>query len=273
MCRSCGAGAYGADRHREEVWKAGRTCFASTQPTSGSASVASDPYYGVYSIDEFRGRELDDARRDRFFASGDEHVTSVRAALRGFLGPEFEPRAVLDYGCGVGRLLIPLAHGATRAVGVDVSPSMLAEARRNLDAAGLAGVELLTPVDLDKLTPEFDLVHSAIVLQHMPVREGERTVASLARLLRPGGAGALQVPTGARHRLRAFNAVMKLPGVSNVLNLVRGRPWSYPHMQMNVYDLSRLAVILQSCGVETIHVALEPPWGGYRSCTLYFRRG
>ena len=65
---------------------------------------------------------------------------------------------------------------------------------------------------------------------------------------------------------------MKLPLASNALNLVRGPAWAYPHMQMNVYGLSRLALILQARGVETIHVALAPPHGGYHSGTLYFRR-
>jgi SAM-dependent methyltransferase len=231
-----------------------------------------DPYYGVYSIDEFRGRELDKGARDRFFASGEEHVEALLVQLRRHFGPEFSPQIVLDYGCGVGRMLIPLARRTERATGVDVAPSMLAEARTNLTAAGLPDVELKEAGDLEHLAPEFDLVHSAIVLQHMPVRDGEQIVAALAKLLRPGGVGAIHLPIAGRRSLRVFNALMKLPWASNALNLMRGRAWSYPHMQMNVYDLSRVAVILHARGVETIYVALAPPHGGYQTCTLYFRR-
>ena len=231
-----------------------------------------DPYYGVWVDEDFRGRELDAEQRARFFASGEEHVAATLASLRELTGMTGEPQAVLDYGCGVGRVLIPLARHASRAVGVDVSPSMLAEARRNLDEAGHEGVELLAPDGLDRLAPEFDLVHSAIVLQHIPVREGERIVGALAGLLRPGGAGAIQLPIAARPSMRAFNALMKVPLASNVLNVVRGRHWSYPHMQMNVYDLSRLVVLLHGRGIETVHVCPARPEAGFQGCTLYFRR-
>jgi SAM-dependent methyltransferase len=228
-----------------------------------------DPYYGVYSIEDFRGRELDAGMRERFFASGEEHVDALFAQLQRYFGPECSPKAVLDYGCGVGRMLIPLARrSGGRAVGVDVSASMLAEARSNLGGAGLGHVELVGVGELDRLSAEFDLVHSAIVLQHVPVREGERIVGVLAGLLRPGGVGAIHVPIAGRGRLRVFNALMKLPLASNLLNLARGRDWSYPHMQMNVYDLGRLVLGLQRRGIHTIHVAVAPPYGGYHSCTL-----
>jgi hypothetical protein len=57
-----------------------------------------------------------------------------------------------------------------------------------------------------------------------------------------------------------------------VLNVVRRRPWSYPHMQMNVYNLSRLAHLLRARGVEEIHVRLHESFSGYESCTIVFRR-
>ena len=231
-----------------------------------------DPYYGVYSVDEFRGKGLDASNRDRFFASGEEHVSAVLAGVRELIDADYHPSAVLDYGCGVGRVLIPLARLADRAVGVDVSPSMLAEARNNLAAAGLTEVELVEPSQLERLTPEYDLVHSAIVLQHVPVRDGERIVSALAGLLRPGGIGVIHLPIGAQRGLRLFNELMRLPLAANILNLVRGRPWSYPHMQMNVYDLSRLMLVLRGQGVQVVHLTLAPRSGGYDACSLYFRR-
>jgi SAM-dependent methyltransferase len=231
-----------------------------------------DPYYGVYSIDDFRGRDLDADRRERFFVSGEEHVKGVLAQARRLFDPEFSPDAVLDYGCGVGRVLIPFAHRARCVVGVDVSPSMLAEARRNLTAAGFREVDLVVPADLGMSSPKFDLVHSALVLQHIPVREGEHILTTLAGLLRPGGVAAIQLPIGALRRLRLFNALMKLPLAPGALNVARGRPWSYPHMQMNVYDLSRLVVLLRREGVAMVHVVPAPPSGGYEACTLYFGR-
>ena len=232
-----------------------------------------DPYYGVWAIEEMRGKRPAGEIWTRFFASGEEHVTSLLERVREVTGPDFKPRRVLDFGCGVGRLLVPLARTAEGAVGVDVSPSMLAEARRNCEALGAANVELMAPSELDGLAPEFDLVHSALVLQHMPVRAGEQVLGRLAGLLRPGGAGAVQVTIGGARQLRAYNLLMKMPLAHNLLNVVRRRSWSYPHMQMNVYDLTRLVLLLRDRGMRTVHVRTAERTLGYDSCELIFRRG
>ena len=79
---------------------------------------------------------------------------------------------------------------AERVVGVDVSPSMLAEARRNCDARGARNVELLAADRLGTLAPEFDLVHSFIVLQHIPPRHRRADLrdAGVARRARAASA-------------------------------------------------------------------------------------
>src|SRR3954469_547208 len=105
-----------------------------------------DPYFAVLTAPEFHG-QLSDAERAKFFDSGEAHVERVIAIIRDRLDPGFAPRTALDFGCGVGRLLIPLAKRCDEVAGVDVSPSMLAEARRNCDAAGVRNVSLLQSDD------------------------------------------------------------------------------------------------------------------------------
>lgn len=64
------------------------------------------------------------------------------------------PSSVLDAGCGSGRVAIELARHGVDVVGVDVTPSMIAEARRR--APGLEWVEAdLATLDLDR---RFDVV-------------------------------------------------------------------------------------------------------------------
>ncbi|MET0902781.1 MAG: class I SAM-dependent methyltransferase [Acidimicrobiales bacterium] len=88
------------------------------------------------------------ARFDRLAASGaDVHgeATFVRA---------YEPRTVLDAGCGTGRVAIELARHGIEVVGADVDGSMLATARRL--APGPTWVEAdLTTLDLGRT---FDVV-------------------------------------------------------------------------------------------------------------------
>ena len=161
-----------------------------------------DPYYGVYAVEEMHRSNLDEDARERFFASGGRaRGTRCWESVRRYTGRTFAPRTILDHGCGVGRLVVPFAERAQRVVGVDVSDSMLAEARRNCDARGVGNVELLSADRLDTLAPEFDLVHSHIVLQHIPPKHGEPIFETLASLVAPGGVGAVQVPIAARRWL------------------------------------------------------------------------
>ena len=96
-------------------------------------------------------------------------------------------QSILDVGTGTGRMLQVLAPAAARAVGLDVSPAMLAVARANLDEAGLRHVQLrqgdayAIPPDLAR----FDLVIVHQVLHYLD--DPLRAVREAARALKPGG--------------------------------------------------------------------------------------
>jgi 2-polyprenyl-3-methyl-5-hydroxy-6-metoxy-1,4-benzoquinol methylase len=230
-----------------------------------------DPYFGVCSDAQFRREALGEDARARFFASGDRQMDDLLADAKSVIDADLALNRVLEYGCGVGRLLIPLGRRAKRAVGVDVSPSMLAEARRNCEEFGMAGIELIASDDLASLEGGFDFICSIAVLQHVPRRTGEQIIGRLVDLLRPGGVGAINVVLAAEKWLVWFNAIMKWPLAHKTLNIVRGRRWSYPHMQMNVYDLNRVILILRDHGIHEVRVKLGPPFGGFEFCTIFFR--
>src|SRR4051794_35022039 len=107
---------------------------------------------------------IEHASRAEFFGSGEEHVAGLLRIVGERIDPDFRPSRALDFGCGVGRVLIPLARLCDEAVGVDVSDAMLSEARRNCDERGLAHVELITTLDRLAADRRFDLVHTYIVL-------------------------------------------------------------------------------------------------------------
>ena len=48
----------------------------------------------------------------------------------------------LDFGCGVGRLVLPLARRYRTVVGIDISDAYIAEAVRNRDKHGLTNISL-----------------------------------------------------------------------------------------------------------------------------------
>ena len=235
-----------------------------------------DPYFGVFSSPAHRREVLDEDARQAFFASGEAHVRQVLAWVRAETRPDFSPQAVLDHGCGVGRVTIPFAAVADRVVGIDVSPSMLAEARRNCEARNITNVELLDASALPQLQPEFDVVHSFLVLQHLAPAVGLGIAERLASLVRPGGAGVIQVPLVAGGRgERAYQWVRRtVPSAYNAANLVRGRAWGHPDMQMHAYPLDALLLGLRRRGITSVRTLLldDGAARAHTSCVLIFAR-
>ncbi len=227
-----------------------------------------DPYYGVLTADQFRSDRLTAADKEEFFRSGVEYVDAVLATVRRHIDPAFQVGRALDFGCGVARIVVPLAAIASEVTGVDISESMLAEARRNCEARGLRNVRLVKSDDaLSALTGAYRFIHSFIVFQHIPVARGEKIFARLVDLLEDGGVGVLHV-TYAKRDTVAWKALLRkhLPGLQTFANAARGR------MQMNPYRLNRLFSILQAAGVAESHVQLTDH-GGEHGVVLYFRKG
>lgn len=234
-----------------------------------------DPYFAVLTAPEFHGR-LSEPERAKFFASGETHIDTILSIIHERLDPSFAPARALDFGCGVGRLLLPLARRCRDVTGVDVSPSMLAEARRNCEAAGAKGVQLVqSDDDLSAVEGQFDFVHTYIVLQHIPVERGEKFVRKLAAKLLPGGVGMFHVPYSTGRKGPAGKALywlrVNVPGAKWALNLVRGRPMRAPVMQMNEYSVTRLLDILWSEGCGETHVRFSEH-GGDRGVLLFARK-
>lgn len=235
---------------------------------------ASDPYYGVYSRDQFRANAITEEARTEFFASGEEHIAKTMQNIAGFFGPWFEPKSALDFGCGVGRLVIPLALRTGHATGVDISPSMLAEARQNCAKAQVDNVSFIESDDqLSQVTGSFDLVHSYIVLQHIAWRRGRTILQSLAKRVNPGGCLAVQISTRRNAPLLVRGLVRlryAFPPINWARNLLRSRPMFEPAMQLHVYDLEKVRKDLRALGFRTSFI--EEPCPGFRSTLLYAQR-
>jgi 2-polyprenyl-3-methyl-5-hydroxy-6-metoxy-1,4-benzoquinol methylase len=223
---------------------------------------AVDSYFGVLTREEYRAERLDDVARAALLATGERHNAAVFAAIHDHLDPSFSPKRVLDFGCGVGRLTLPLAKVCESVVGVDVSAGMLAEASRNAERCGLSNITFCQSDDsLSSVNGRFDLIHSFIVFQHIPRDRGERIVAGLLDRLEDGGIGVLQFtyahsslnpPSWPRRVLTM--AYAKVPLIYAARNLAKGERVRRPPMQMNLYDLNRLIRLLQEHGCHEVHL-------------------
>jgi len=215
-----------------------------------------NPYYGVLSQDKFRQKNLDRDRKAEFLASGATHIERVTRLIAARFGPPGSRKAALDFGCGVGRLVIPLARYYEKAVGVDISPSMLKIAAENCAESGLGNCSFVRSDDLlSEVRDEFDFIHSYIVFQHIPTQRGEQLIGQLVRRLSQGGLLAIHFPiqctlSKARRTLRLL-AQNFYPALV-MRNLLLRRKWNEPHMQMNLYDLNRILASLLALGIKDV---------------------
>ena len=131
---------------------------------------------------------------------------------------------VLDVACGTGSIAAELVRRADCAVvGLDRSDEMLAEARRTLAAAGLAGRIRLELGDAQPLPfgdASFDHLTGGYLLRY--VEDPAATIAGLARVVRPGGRMALLdfgVPPGpAAHALWRLYVGVGLPALGGLVS-------------------------------------------------------
>jgi ubiquinone/menaquinone biosynthesis C-methylase UbiE len=95
---------------------------------------------------------------------------------------------LLDLGCGTGAAVRDAAPAIRRAVGFDLSPGMIAQARDRARAAGLDNVDFDTG-DVSGRLPYEDGAFTALVcttaFHHFP--EPSNTLAEMARVLAGGG--------------------------------------------------------------------------------------
>jgi SAM-dependent methyltransferase len=122
----------------------------------------------------------------------------------------YEPRTVLDAGCGTGRVAIELARRGMRTVGVDLDPAMLDQARaKTSDVRWVRGDLATLQVSRRNGEPlRFQVVVAAgnVMIFVQPGTEG-RVVQRLADHLVPGGLliSGFQLIAG-RYGLEAYDA-------------------------------------------------------------------
>jgi SAM-dependent methyltransferase len=144
---------------------------------------ATQPYWGVLTHADYRTENLTPANLEAFYASGADHIGDMARRLKAATGQAPGGRA-LDFGCGAGRLTEAMTAHAGPVTGYDISPGMLAEARKRGGKA--AYVENLP----DGL---FDWINSFIVFQHIPPARGLGLIEDLMGRLAPGGLISLHV--------------------------------------------------------------------------------
>jgi ubiquinone/menaquinone biosynthesis C-methylase UbiE len=188
-----------------------------------------------------------DAEAERYDRAYDEQGPAgrvLRERLSATLRLLGEPGgSVLDAGMAAGRFCGELAERGWKVTGIDVSPGMVALARRRLPGLELAEGRLEALPFPDS---SFDAVVATGVLEY--VDDLDQGIGELARVLRPGGRGVVSFPNyGAPHNL--WRTLVVYPVMRLLKRLVPfGRP--APERRGHTVPRARFEAALTEAGLR-----------------------
>jgi SAM-dependent methyltransferase len=175
------------------------------------------------------------------YEAGYSFVWEYGRDLLKLLAPQPGER-ILDVGGGTAQLTTQIAAAGADVAGIDASPAMIDQARRN--APGIR-FEVQDVCALP-YREEFDAVFSNAVLHW--VTRAEEAAAAMARALKPGGRLVLEMGGhgNVRQLLAASDRALRDLGVADP---ERYHPWYYP-------SIAAYSGILERCGLEVGFAAL-----------------
>ena len=216
-----------------------------------------DPYFDELTKNRVKTSDLNQIR-EHYYSEGRKYIDGIFETINQSITSTFHPKRALDFGCGVGRLLIPLASRCDLVEGIDISKPMLKEAEKNLKERGIKNVRLLLSDDqLSQAQGPYDFINSYVVFQHIPRKRGQKIIRRMIDLLEEGGIGALHITyfSKAPFWIKVIDSGYKnIPFLYGIRNLFRGRSFSEPLMQMNEYDLNTILKILFETGCHNCHL-------------------
>lgn len=229
-----------------------------------------NPYYGVIAFDKFRGEDIPLKEKTEFFEQGKKYCAELIRTVEFFLKGNFSPSNGLDFGCGVGRTTLGLSDYCANITGVDISESMLKTAAKNFSELSELPVRFILTDSFLEDEARYDFVHSFIVFQHIPVRDGYTLFNHILTKLEHGGVGALHFTFRNYSASRKSRFLMFLyhyiPFVYASRKLF-GKP---PVMQMNAYEIPKLLSVLASHDCSPL--CILPTHHGCPGGILLFRK-
>jgi 2-polyprenyl-3-methyl-5-hydroxy-6-metoxy-1,4-benzoquinol methylase len=209
---------------------------------------------------------------EEFYETGREEIDAA-VALVEKSDAHLKWNAALDFGCGVGRLSAALSDRFVSVTGVDISSSMIDQARTSWTSKSNLTFVVNERRDLAVFADaSFDFVYSARVLQHMPTQQlALDYIAEFVRVLQPGGVACFQVPA----KVKPYRRFLSRRRLAVPLRAI-GVPtdWLYRRLGLHSMHLIALpaalvATELQNAGA-TLKSQTEDPYSeGFKSSFFY----
>ncbi|HQU83937.1 MAG TPA: class I SAM-dependent methyltransferase [Pyrinomonadaceae bacterium] len=232
-----------------------------------------DPYFAVVTFDKYKRENLSEELKNEFFQGGADHFVKIWETIESRFTKNFKPKKALDFGCGVGRLVVPLSERSESVIGIDISEKMLDEARLNCKTRNIENTEFFqTDEFFNKFEGEIDFLHSFIVFQHINPQIGETIIKNLLKKLSKGGIGALHVTyfnSGSKFNWFKFRLYRDYPIINWIKNIIKGTKQE-PFIPMHLYDLNSLFAILQENGCQNCFVKFSDH--GFYGAVIFFQK-
>lgn len=240
----------------------------------------SDPYWAVITYDMYKSKNMNEEHKKHFFETGVQYVESIHEVIKRYIDPDFHGKNALDFGCGVGRVLIPLAQRGYSVTGIDVSETMLALCEENLKDTGAKDFRLLKEVDDQALVDKkFDLVNTFIALQHIPFTRGLKLIPKLLDLVSQKGVGIIHItyyPIKASEnrmvKLKSLvkDQILKHKFLNVLYEKIKKRQLEIP-MPLYGYPLNEIFWMIQSRGFNNVYMRFSDH-GKFKGLFLFIQR-
>jgi len=215
-----------------------------------------EPFFAVSTSIHYRKKNMQGDARERFWREGRDCVK----AMLDIVG-KHSFRSVLDYGCGVGRLLRCTLPRADVAYGVDVSSAILEKASEVCPLASLMEYNRWVAS-----SPRVEFSYSVIVFQHIPEDEGLVILDHLLNHTENVCAFHIVVGDPRTWLTRMLFELSFAPFFAGLSNWIRGRSWKEPRIPMFCWNIENVKQSFRQAGFDlSIHPFpnCAEPWESY----------
>jgi len=117
------------------------------------------------------------------------------------------------------------------------------------------------------------LINSYIVFQHIPVKRGLTIFKNLLAHLDADGICVVHFLFAKYGIVRAIISFLEkyIPFLGNLKNILRGKPFFSPRLQMNCYNFNDILALLASKNIYDVYLHGEVHGPGINTCMLYFK--
>jgi ubiquinone/menaquinone biosynthesis C-methylase UbiE len=210
---------------------------------------------------------------DKFFLRGESDVAYLMHCAK-TLGYPQNWDCALDFGCGVGRVTIPLSKHFKKCYGLDISEVMIAKAKtfaKNADHSPI----YLNDINLEQFSDQtFDLVYSVFVLQHIPQQTAiKRCINEFVRVLKQNGLLVFQVPTSVSHiiKIKIGIKLYRILAFAGIRREALYNNYGLLPVTMNYVEDKEVRLLLTSAAAKLLDVQVAKS-NGVSSSTYYITK-